>query len=78
MAAMEILAWTIFVLALAYQYWRRDFRILKANGTLILVMLALIAAVAVSLLVNLALKPFLFQFGFMRFVLVLWGLVCEL
>lgn len=68
---MEILSWTTFLLAVVIKAARRE----RVRFPLAVPLIALIAVVAVGLLLNPPLRPFWFQFGFMRWVFLLWGLM---
>lgn len=77
-AAMEITAWTLFAVMLVRLYQTRDFRMFKENKVLNWALLAFVAAVVTSVLVNPPLRPYLYQIGFMRWVIVLWVLAFAL
>lgn len=78
-AGMEIFGWLVTITAVSYQLFkRRDFSIFKRNRALNLSLLAMALAVAGGLIFNPLLRPFMFQFGFMRWVLVMWGMVFAL
>lgn len=78
MAGMEIFAWGVCLTAFARQCYRRDFTIFTANRVLNYWMVGMVFAVGMGLLLNPAYRPFLLQFGFMRWVIVLWGLTFAL
>lgn len=68
-AAMELFSWLLFVVVIAYRLTkgeRLEFPLWRPN-----VLLAL--AVLISLLVNPWLKPFWFQFGFMRWIFLFYA-----
>ena len=70
MAAMEITAWTTFaVTVVARVRSRRGF-----GFPLWPALLALIGTVGLTLYLNPPLKPFLIQFGFMRWVILFWSM----
>ena len=69
MAGMEIFAWTTFALVVASRALRRQTFPLPLWRPLA----ALIAVVGLTLWINPPLKPFLIQFGFMRWVILLWS-----
>lgn len=68
-AAMEILSWLIFVLIVGWKIKQRT----RFDFPLAIPLAGLILTVGISLLVNPALKEFWFQFGFMRWVFLLWS-----
>lgn len=78
MAGMEFFAWATVLTAFSYQFIRREFSIFHANRALNLWFLGFTSAILVGLLVNPLYRPFMFQFGFMRWTVVLWGLVFAL
>lgn len=79
MAGMELFAWIITICAFGYQIgWRKNFEIFKHNRALNLWILAMGLAVAAGLLANPLYRPFSVQFGFMRWAIVLYGLVFAL
>ena len=68
-AGMELFSWLLFVGVVAYRLKRGerlDFPLWRPGALLLL-------AVLISLLVNPWLKPFWFQFGFMRWIFLLYG-----
>lgn len=68
-AAMEIFSWATFAAVVGRRlYLRRRF-----TFPLAVPLLALVAVVLVSLLVNPSVRPFWLQLGFMRWVILLWG-----
>ncbi len=68
-AAMEMLSWSIFVLAVA----GRNLQKKSLRPPLLWPMLGLVACVGMGLILNPPLKPFLSQFGFMRWVFLFWA-----
>lgn len=68
-AAMEILSWLIFVTVVAVKLVKRQ----RFHFPLWIPLLGLTATVAISLVANPSLRPFLLQFGFMRWIFLLWG-----
>jgi O-antigen ligase len=78
MAGMEIFAWAVCLCSFAYQFKVRHFAIFKANKITNLWLLFFIITVALSLAFVPLERPFWFQFGFMRWTVVLWGLTFAL
>lgn len=68
-ALMELFSWLLFVVVVGYKLARRE----KFTFPHWASMLGLTALVGASLLANPPLKPFWFQFGFMRWILLVWG-----
>ncbi len=77
-AGMEIFAWATTAMAFGYAFYKRDFSIFKRNRGTALWLLAMVVATFVSLIATPLEKPFWFQFGFMRWTIVLWGLALAL
>jgi O-antigen ligase len=78
MAGMEIFAWTTCLTSFGYQIRKRNFKIFHANRAVNIWLLAFIVSVALSLAFVPLYRPFWFQFGFMRWTVVLWGLTFAL
>lgn len=78
MAGMEIVGWTIITAILIYQIRHRDFSIMLANKNVLIWQGVMTLAILGSLLATPLEKPFMFQFGFMRWIFVLWGLTFAL
>ncbi len=72
-AAMEILGSLITLVSILCTIRSREFSIFKSNRRLLICLLALVTSVALSLLLNPTLRPFWVQFGYMRWVVTLWG-----
>lgn len=68
-AAMEFVSWISFACIVAYKLTKRS----KFTFPLVVPLLSLVAIVGISLLINPPLRPFLIQFGFMRWVILLWS-----
>ncbi len=72
-AGMELFAWLMTATAFAYQCKRRDFSIFRANRAVNVWILGFLVAVMLGLIFNPLYRTFWFQFGFMRWCIVLWG-----
>src|SRR5437879_2110633 len=73
MAGMEIFAWLITVCALISGYRRRNFEIFRENKWLLGWLALLVFSVFMGLVLNTLQKPFGFQFGYLRWIAILWG-----
>lgn len=70
-AAMELLSWSVFLTVVGTKLVARQ----KFHFPLWIPLVGLTGVVGTSLLVNPELRPFWFQFGFMRWIFLLWAYV---
>ncbi|MBX3021225.1 MAG: O-antigen ligase family protein [Bdellovibrionales bacterium] len=69
MAGMEVVAWLTFLAIVAFKLTRKS----RFDFPMALPLVALVTICAISLVFNPPLKSFWYQFGFMRWIFLLWA-----